>query len=147
MSCYADTGFLVSLHGSDANTAAAKSWLQLHGSPMVWTWLHEMEFRNAVRLQVFRKQINRRDSKLILHNQALGLETGVYLSSNPAGAEVCREVERLSNLYTSSLGTRTLDLLHVAQAIVLGVPQFLTFDVRQASAARATGLDTPELLR
>jgi predicted nucleic acid-binding protein len=114
---------------------------------MVWTWLHEMEFRNAVRLQVFRKQINRRDSKLILHNQALGLETGVYVSSNPAGAEVCREVERLSNLYTSSLGTRTLDLLHVAQAIVLGVPQFLTFDVRQASAARAAGLDTPALLR
>jgi predicted nucleic acid-binding protein len=38
------------------------------------------------------------------------------------------------------LGTRTLDVLHVASALELGRRQFLTFDLRQQELAVATGL-------
>ncbi len=146
MSCYADTGFIVSLHSRDANSDLAKARMKSHGVPMVWTWLHEMEFRNAIRLQVFRKQLDPQDIAQILHRQSLGLENGVYLPISPAIAEVNREVERLSGLYTKNLGTRTLDILHVSHALVLGIREFLTFDRRQADLAKAAGLKVPVLL-
>lgn len=145
MSHYADTGFLVSLHTTDANTAAARKRMKRHGAPMPWTWLHEVEFRNAIRLQVFRGQLAREEVGEVLHKQALGLDNGVYFPAAPAMAEVTREVERLGASHTAMIGTRTLDILHVAHALILGIRDFLTFDKRQASLARAAGLRVPKL--
>jgi len=48
MNCDADTGFLVSLHSADAKSAPAKMWMKSHGMPMIWIWLHEFIFRNAI---------------------------------------------------------------------------------------------------
>jgi predicted nucleic acid-binding protein len=42
--------------------------------------------------------------------------------------------------YTSTFGTRTLDLLHIAAAILLKAGQFLSFDERQRQAAKREGL-------
>jgi len=145
MNCYADTGFLVSLQSADANSALAKMWMKSHGMPMIWTWLHELEFRNAIRLQAFRKQIAPEDMAKILHKQALGLENGVYFPAAPALAEVNRVAEKLGGLFTSKLGTRSLDILHVAQALVLEINEFITFDIRQAALAKAAGLKVPKL--
>lgn len=145
MSLYADTGFLVSLHTTDANSASARSWMKRHGEPMPWTWLHEIEFRNAIRLQAFRGQIENGEIDEILHKQAVGLENGVYFPAAPALAEVNRRVETLSDGYTAQTGTRTLDILHVAQALVLRSGVFLTFDFRQARLAKEAGLRVPKL--
>jgi predicted nucleic acid-binding protein len=145
MSLYADTGFLVSLHATDANSTAARVWMKRHGEPMPWTWLHEVEFRNAIRLQAFRGQIKREEVDVILHKQALGLDNGVYFPAAPANAEVIRRVEALGSAFTAALGTRTLDTFHVAQALVLDATVFLTFDLRQARLAKEAGLRVPKL--
>jgi predicted nucleic acid-binding protein len=50
------------------------------------------------------------------------------------------EAERLSTSYSERFGTRSLDILHVAAALVLGVKEFHTFDTRQAKLAKAAGL-------
>ena len=50
------------------------------------------------------------------------------------------EAERLSTSYSERLGTRSLDILHVAAALVLGVKEFHTFDTRQAKLAKTAGL-------
>jgi len=47
----------------------------------------------------------------------------------------------LSTRHTPTLGTRTLDLLHVAAALELGCTDFLSFDNRQRQAAQAEGLN------
>lgn len=145
MSLYADTGFLVSLHTTDANTVSARAWMKRHGEAMPWTWLHEVEFRNAIRLQAFRKQIEKREINDILHKQSTGLENGIYYPAAPALAEVNRRVEILSEDHTARTGTRTLDILHVAQALVLRSTIFLTFDLRQARLAKDAGLRVPKL--
>jgi len=44
----------------------------------------------------------------------------------------------LSRKYTPNLGTRTLDVLHVASAQALDCRVFVTYDDRQAKLARAT---------
>jgi predicted nucleic acid-binding protein len=53
------------------------------------------------------------------------------------------EAERLSAAHSEKLGTRSLDILHVASALVLGSVSFLTFDRRQAALARVAGLKVP----
>jgi predicted nucleic acid-binding protein len=145
MTAYAETGFLVSLHVLDANTAAARTRMKRHGTPMPWTWLHAIEFRNAIRLQHFRGQIEQEEIDEILYKQALGLDNGVYFPAAPALAEVKRLVEKLSAAHTTAIGSRTLDILHVAQAVVLKAKNFLTFDNRQATLAKAAGLLVPKL--
>jgi predicted nucleic acid-binding protein len=63
----------------------------------------------------------------------------------PAMAEVMTEAERLSAVHSEKLGTRSLDILHVASAMVLGSTSFLTFDRRQAALARVSGLKVPSI--
>jgi hypothetical protein len=58
-------------------------------------------------------------------------------------AEILTEAERLSAVHTEKLGARSLDILHVSSALVLGFPVFPTFDHRRVSLAKATGLNVP----
>jgi hypothetical protein len=50
------------------------------------------------------------------------------------------EARRLSARWSATLGTRSLDILQVASAIVLKADSFLTFDSRQKKLAKAAGL-------
>jgi predicted nucleic acid-binding protein len=58
---------------------------------------------------------------------------------------ISTEAERLSAGFTARIGTRSLDILHVANALVLGATSFLTFDKRQAELAKSAGLKVPKL--
>jgi predicted nucleic acid-binding protein len=51
-----------------------------------------------------------------------------------------RRAGEISREYTTTLGCRTLDVLHVATALQLGLGSLLTFDHRQQDLAQATGL-------
>ena len=145
MKAYADTGFLVSLHSRDANSERAITRMESHTVPMAWTWLHDLEFRNAVCLQEFRKLIKPAAVAQIMNDQTLDLQAGIYFTATPALPDVAREALRLSESFTRKLGTRSLDILHVANALVLGINEFLTFDLRQAALAKAAGLKVPKL--
>jgi predicted nucleic acid-binding protein len=71
------------------------------------------------------------------------LAAGVLAVASPALMDIVAEGERLSALHSEKLGTRSLDILHVASAVVLGSTSFVTFDRRQAALARASGLKVP----
>jgi predicted nucleic acid-binding protein len=47
---------------------------------------------------------------------------------------------RLARSYVASIGSRTIDTIHVASALELKAAQFWTFDDRQAKLAKAVGL-------
>ena len=130
MKAYADTTFLVSLHTRDGHTGAAVERMKRLVLPLPWTWLHELEFRNAIRLRVFRREMELDELTGALRDQRADAEAGIYLAATPAWSEVTRECERLSGIFTKTLGTRSLDVLHVSHAVVLGVKEFLTFDKR-----------------
>ena len=63
-----------------------------------------------------------------------------------AQSSVLTETERLSAGHSEKLGTRSLDVLHVAMAVCLGCRRFLSFDTRQIKLAQAVGLKAPKLL-
>lgn len=143
MIAYADTGFLCSLYAPDAHSAKVVARMKRQELPLPFTWLHRLEFRNALRLRVFRGEISGAERDASLNTALADLAAGVLVVRDPALAEVTTEAERLSALYTETLGTRSLDILHVAACLVLGLPDFLTFDHRQAKLAKAAGLRVP----
>jgi len=66
MNAYADTGFLCSLYAPDAHTSRAVKRMMRQTLPLPVIWLHQLEFRHALRLRVFRKEITpaQRDASL-----------------------------------------------------------------------------------
>jgi predicted nucleic acid-binding protein len=145
VTAYADTGFLCSLYAPDAHTPRAVKRMKRQRLPLAWTWLHQLEMRNALRLRVFRREIGARQRDACLNMVLADLAAGVLIVATPPLAEVTTEAERLSALHSETLGTRTLDILHVAAALVLGLTELLTFDTRQAALGRAVSLRVPAL--
>lgn len=145
MTAYADTGFLCSLYAPDTHTGRAVARMQKQALPLPLTWLHQLEFRNALRLRVFRGEITAAQRDASLNTLLADVSAGVLTATAVPLNEIQTEAERLSALHTETLGTRSLDILHVSSAVVLGLPEFLTFDERQIKLAKAAGLNVPSL--
>ena len=143
MSNYVDTGFLCSLYTPDAHTRRAVTYMRRQTLALPFTWLHQLELRNALRLRVFRREITVVQREASLNMVLADLAAGVLAVVAPALTDIAAEAERLSALYSEKLGTRSLDILHVASALVLGSTSFVTFDRRQAALARASGFKVP----
>ena len=138
MIAYADTGFLVSLYGQDAHSAAATALVK--SKPVfLLTPLGEAEFTNAIELRVFRKEWTRAEARSIHEIFQQHQAVGVF-RVEPIGSEVWEKALVFSRRHSAKLGSRTLDLLHVAAAIVLKPDVFYTFDKRQRKLARAERL-------
>lgn len=145
MTAYADTGFLCSLYAPDPHSARAAARMRRQPLPLPYTWVHQLELRNALRLRVFRRDIAARQRDASLNAVLADVAGGVLAAAAPPLAALMTEAERLSALHSETLGTRSLDILHVAAALVLGLPEILTFDARQSALARAAGLKVPRL--
>ncbi len=139
---YADTGFLCSLYAPDAHSILAIAMMRRQTVPLAFTWLHQLEFRNALRLRVFRGEITPAQRDASLNLLLADLAGGVLSHSAPPLPDIMIEAERLSASHSERLGTRSLDILHVAAALVAGCGLFLTFDKRQARLAKAAGMKT-----
>jgi predicted nucleic acid-binding protein len=140
---YADTGLLCSLYTPDAHTAAAVARVKKAEAALPVLWLHHLELRNALRLRVFRREISGPQKEASLNLFLADLADGVLTAAEVELSDLTREAERLSAAHSEKLGTRSLDILHVAVALVLGAREFWTFDHRQAALAKAAGLRVP----
>jgi hypothetical protein len=142
LTAYFDTSFLVSLYTLDANSASALTAIQSAAGPFPLTSFCELELTNAV----FHREITAAHARQVLGGVSSDLASG-FFGSTPTPAIVYDEAVRLSRRHTASIGNRTLDILHVAAALVLGLPAFYTFDRRQAQLAKGEGLATPIRIR
>lgn len=134
---YADTSFLVSLYLPDVHSPAA--WAATKSRPhLILTPLHELELVNAVQLAVFRKFISKTQAKSVLRD--FEQDRGGVFALTPMPIESYTRAEQLARRYTSTFGTRSLDILQVASALVLKPDVFFTFDERQQRLAKAERL-------
>ena len=74
MKHYADTSFLLSWHGSDANFSVALARLPKNG--IAWTQWNAVEFNNAARNLVFRKVIAPRSLPVMASSLRAALDYG-----------------------------------------------------------------------
>lgn len=140
MSHYADSSFLVSCYVVDANTTRAKTYLSRSSVPLAFTALHRLEVRNAFKLGVFRGFFTAADAHAAWTNVEKDLLAGRLVTTTLKWPVAFRVAARLSERHSISLGTRSLDILHVAAAKAVRTAEFISFDARQRALAGAIGL-------
>jgi predicted nucleic acid-binding protein len=140
MTHYADSSFLVSCYLHDVNTARAKVYLSSVGIALPFTRVHALEIGNAFELGVFRKLLTLSDAAAVWSDLDQDLGAGHLLKTAVRWPQTLRTAARLSKLHSAQVGTRSLDILHVATAQYLGASEFISFDVRQRALAAAVGL-------
>ena len=139
MIVYADTSFLFSLYVPDANASAALATMRRLKSPLLTTDFGEFEFGNALNLSIFRRQMLAADEQRILNLFASDVQAGV-IHVVPLTSAIFHRARQLASAHTRTLGTRSLDVLHVASALALKASTFLTFDLRQRKLALSARL-------
>jgi len=140
MPAYADTSFLARIYTPHADSTKALAWMQRATEALPFTPLHRHELRNAVRMRVFRQEITAEQRKEAFREIDSDLADNILAHTNIPWTDAFREAENLAGAHTEILGVRSFDLLHVGLAVSLGASEFLTFDARQASLAKAAGL-------
>jgi len=137
---YLDTSSLVALYYPEDKSEPLIAHLRRRPLPLAFTWLHEIEFTNGLQLKLFRKEAEAAAVAATLDTLRADTESGILHRAQPSWPTVFATTMRLSTAHSRALGTRTLDLLHVAAALTLSATEFVTGDERQAKAAAKEGL-------
>ena len=140
MNLYADTSVLFSLYVTDANSPRADAWRQANPVPIGFTSFHRIELRNALSLAVFQQRLTTAESLAAWQEVQQDLASGLLVAKPDLWEKLVREAESLAVQHTPGIGSRSLDILHVAAALVSGATEFCTFDTRQGKLAKAAGL-------
>jgi predicted nucleic acid-binding protein len=140
VTAYFDTSVVTKWYLPEPDSADALRIRARFAPPAVLTHLHRVELVTAWHLKVFRREI----AKAIV-DQAWGhvdddVAAGLWRLPDYDPVDVYSKAELLSRRYTATLGARSLDILHVAAALVLDAAAFVTHDDRQARLAKASGL-------
>jgi predicted nucleic acid-binding protein len=138
---YADSGFVVSLYLTTEGTSArARSEVKRAGRPVLLSPLSLLEIRNALNFGINRSEITSDQRDAVLAEIDTQIEAGFFRLVDASQSSIYAKAQELSNKHTPAVATRSLDLLHLAAALLSGARTFLTFDKRQAKAATAEGL-------
>ena len=137
---YADTGVMVKGYVLESDSEAAVGILESLGEPLLYSHLHTIEIPNAIRLKRFRGEITK--AQEIAANRAFlsDIESGVLTPCDYDLGEVFLLAERLSTKHSAIIGSRSLDLLHVAAALEAKATHFASLDTRQRKIASLNGL-------
>ncbi len=142
MTSCVDASFLFSLYVLDVNSSAASAKMKRAVLPLLLTDVGKIEILNAVGLRLFRKELRPAQARKVYGLFRQDIEQGV-VHIVPLPAAAYQQAEQIARTHTPLLGTRTLDALHVAGALVLKADAFYTFDQKQAGLATAVGLTIP----
>ena len=142
MSSYADTSFLVSLYVLDANSALVAEQMRAAKLPILLTHLGELELANALYLRLSRKELAPSKVKAAHTLFTKDIADGIY-QLKPLLPTTFERAKLIARTQTPRLGTRTLDVLHVASALILQADIFYTCDRNQGKLAEAEGLTVP----
>jgi len=140
MDVYADTSFLFSYYLPDANTPNARDWLLAHSDPLPLTPFHRVELRNGISLAVFRRRITEAQAAAAWSGVEQDWQEGRLIPVTVNWSKVFSDAESIATTESPLLGTRSLDIIHVAIAKQVGAVDFLSFDVRQTALAKKAGL-------
>jgi hypothetical protein len=140
MNTYADSALLVKAYCPEATSAQAIALIRQATPPLPLTHLHELEIRNALRLKRHRGELTDAELAGALAHFQSDIDEGLLAKPGYDLAQVFREAEALSSKHAVTTGARSLDVLHVAAAVVIGVQEFASFDRRQRETAAQAGL-------
>ena len=139
-STYVDPSALRSLYIHEARSLSFCAWRNRQRLPLPLTLFARAEIENSIALAVFRHDITAAAARTAIADLESDLAGGrLYLADLLWRRALERAVD-LSRAHTPTLGTRALDVLHVASAMALGCKRFVTYDTRQGRLAKVAGL-------
>lgn len=137
---YADPSALLKLYVHEPESAAMSGWRGRTRGALPLTEHGRVEIINGICLAAFRKLISVEAMSDALASFDEDLREDRYLHADVLWRATLRRAGDISRTHTATIGCRSLDVLHVATALQLGLRQFATFDRRQQNLARAVGL-------
>jgi len=146
MIAFPDTSFLCAIYRRQDNSPQAAAYFKALPEALHVSDLLLYEFRQSVRFQVWlhtrdkSKGYPLADCDRALADLQADLDTGAVVVETTDWPDVHRLAETISKRHTIAGGHRSLDILHVATALHLGAPEFLTFDASQRKLATAEKL-------
>ena len=137
---YVDPSALLKLYIHQPQSFAMSAWRARTRGALPVTHHARAEVVNGICLAAFRRDISPGALRDALASFDEDFAAGRYVHADLLWRSALRRAAELSREYTPQIGCRTLDVLHVACALELAMPSFLTFDARQRRLARSAGL-------
>jgi predicted nucleic acid-binding protein len=137
---YADTSFLFSLYAADANSIKTDAWRLANPASLPFTAFHRLELRNALSLALFQQRLTLSETQAAWLEVENDFAAGLLVGRGGLWHRVLVEAETSALHHIPTVGCRTLDVLHVATAKLIGTNEFCTFDTRQSALAGRIGL-------
>jgi predicted nucleic acid-binding protein len=142
---YADPSALLKLYLNEPQSRAVAAWRAKIPTPLVITHHGRLEVINAIGLAAHRGIISAAIYDAALAALDDDFEQGRYVQADLLWRATLKRASDLSRKFTRALGCHSLDVLHVASALELGLRIFVTFDARQIQLARAAKLKILDL--
>jgi predicted nucleic acid-binding protein len=137
---YLDASALTPLYLHETRSAEVTRWRAKTRGTIFVTHYGRTEVINAICLASFHGELKETARTEALSDFAIGFTIGELRQADLLWRSALNRAAELSQSFTPRLGTRALDVLHVACALELKLPYFLSFDVRQQKLAVAAGL-------
>ena len=138
---FADSSFLVSLYlPNDRFSAAARAIAISFRDAVAYPLLVELEFTNTIWRAVGENRIPVRSATSLFDAVDRDLDKGFLVRRGLDAVAQYRNAMKLSTEYAARYLTRTLDVLHVAAALLLEAKTLASFDDRQRRLAASVGL-------
>lgn len=138
---YADSGFVVSLYRpTESLSHTARTEITKAPSPVSLSPLSLLEIRNALNLAMARGEIGKAERDAVMADIQRQITAGFFVVAQISQAAIYAKAEELSDRHTPTYSTRSLDLLHVAAALLSKAELFLSTNTRQRKVAEAEGL-------
>ncbi|MCD6534465.1 MAG: type II toxin-antitoxin system VapC family toxin [Deltaproteobacteria bacterium] len=138
---YIDTSVIVKLYIKEEHSLAVSNWLKKNNEAIPLTAFHELEFNNAINLKEFRGEITADEIRQIITKFDEHKNIGVFYRPQINWTDTFKYAVDLSKKYTGKMGSRSLDILHVASALLIKTDRFFTLDERQSKLAALSGME------
>jgi len=145
MQVYYDTGVLVPLYVEEVFSSAVSAYVESRNEVVALNLFQQLELENALRVKVFRGEIEESLCQAVLNKIKSNLEEGKFALRPVLWLGALEDARRLGAKATGNGGCRTLDLIHVAIAVQWQCAVFVTSDDRQLKAAHSAGLGTVDV--
>ena len=137
---YADPSALALLYLREPRSQPIAMWRWKLGGSLPVTHHGRVEIINAIALASFREKLTPEQAARAWESLNEDFTEGRFTQADIRWRAALNRAADLSRNFSGVLGARSLDVLHVACALELGLPNFLTFDERQRALADAVGL-------
>jgi predicted nucleic acid-binding protein len=137
---YFDTSALRPLFIHEERSQRVSRYLRRHRAAIRITRFGYAELINSIACAVFREDISPAQFSAAVADMDVDLKTQRVTIVDLLWRGAMDRATQLSRKHTPELGSRMLDVLHVASALELGVKTIITYDQRQIELARSAGL-------